>query len=91
MQFVIRLLKKSLDNERRWLQAEALGSVDPKYREGARMARERVPQLTDAIKLLQDFSKPKVNKQVKRPRRRKRSSRRPTSKGPLTLSSYAKK
>ncbi len=52
MKYVLHILKKALSNERRWLAAEHLAAIDPKYKHGAAFARERIPQLEQAITLL---------------------------------------
>lgn len=49
---MLRILTKHLTNERAWLRTESLGAIDAKYREGARMAKERIPQLEAAIELI---------------------------------------
>lgn len=49
---MLHILTKHLTNERAWLRTESLGKADAKYREGARMAKERIPQLEAAIKLI---------------------------------------
>jgi len=65
---VLRILNKHLTNERAWLRTESLGAVDKKYAEGARMAKERIPQLEAAISILlnsqQDAKKKVGSKQV---------------------------
>ena len=45
----MRILKKHLDNERRWLGMAHLAGHSRQYAEGVRMARERVPQLEQAL------------------------------------------
>jgi len=45
----LRILKKHLDNERRWLGMAHLAGHSRQYAEGVRMARERVPQLEQAL------------------------------------------
>jgi hypothetical protein len=48
MQFVLKILQRHLDNERKWLSYERI-AVDLKTKEGVRMAKERIPQLEQAI------------------------------------------
>lgn len=71
MEFVLKILHRHLVNERAWLRTEGLGAIDVRYREGARMARERVPQLEQAIKTLGDIklvsSNPGVGAQAPKP------------------------
>jgi len=56
---VLRILNKHLTNERQWLRLEGLARADAKYREGARMAKERIPQLEKAIELILNDVSPK--------------------------------
>ncbi len=49
---MLHILNKHLTNERHWLRSERLGAIDRKYAEGARMAKERIPQLEQAIKII---------------------------------------
>lgn len=51
MQFVLKILQRHLDNERKWLSYEKI-AVDHKTKEGVRMAKERIPQLEQAISKL---------------------------------------
>lgn len=51
MDFPLRILRKHLDNERKWLTVTV---HDRMTQEGQRMARERVPQLEQAIELLSE-------------------------------------
>lgn len=55
---MLHILNKHLTNERAWLRNERLGAIDPKYREGARMAKERIPQFEKAIEILTNAGKP---------------------------------
>lgn len=55
---MLHILNKHLTNERAWLRTESLGKADAKYREGARMAKERIPQLEAAIKLIAECPMP---------------------------------
>jgi hypothetical protein len=52
MHYPVKILKKHLENEYKWLGYEGIASADIKIKEGVRMARERIPQLEDAIKIL---------------------------------------
>lgn len=49
---MLHILNKHLTNERAWARNEQLGVIDRKYKEAARMAKERIPQLEQAIKLI---------------------------------------
>jgi len=62
VQWVLKILNKKLAEERKWLQTENLGAMDPKYRHGARMARERIPQLEQAIEVLKKTTPPPPKK-----------------------------
>lgn len=66
---MLHILNKHLTNERAWLRTESLGKADAKYREGARMAKERIPQLEAAIALLKEVSTERVpvKSEVKQP------------------------
>ena len=55
MNYVLKILRKHLANEQTWLRSEYLGAMDPKYLHGARMAKERIPQLEKAIELVGSF------------------------------------
>lgn len=64
---MLHILNKHLANERLWLMREGLGKADARYREGARMAKERIPQLEAAIKMLtQDTSSKTQDKKPKK-------------------------
>lgn len=52
LKFVLHILNKHLTNERAWLRKEGYAAIDRKYAEGARMAKERIPQLEQAIKII---------------------------------------
>lgn len=65
MNYVLRILNKHLTNERQWLRLEGLARADAKYREGARMAKERIPQLEKAIELILNDVSPKEAKSTK--------------------------
>lgn len=52
---MLHILHKHLTNERAWLRTESLGAIDAKYKHGARMAKERIPQLEAAIKMLTSY------------------------------------
>jgi hypothetical protein len=54
MLWVLKILHARLTEERKWLRLEGLGNHDVKYKHGARMAKERIPQLEAAIKILGD-------------------------------------
>src|SRR5689334_613932 len=56
MQWVLKILNQRLVEERKWLRLEGLGAHDVKYKHSARMARERIPQLEAAIKILGDHT-----------------------------------
>lgn len=64
---MLHILNKHLTNERAWLRTESLGAIDAKYKHGARMAEERIPQLEAAIKILstQDISSKTQDQQPK--------------------------
>jgi hypothetical protein len=62
---VLRILTKHLTNERAWLRTENLGSMDARYREGARMAKERIPQLEAAIELIVNSTESLVDSATK--------------------------
>lgn len=64
---MLHILHKHLTNERAWLRTESLGAIDAKYKHGARMAKERIPQLEAAIKILstQDTSSNTQDQQPK--------------------------
>ena len=53
MLYVLKILRKHLANEKNWLRSEALGSIDARMKAGAAMARDRIPQLEQAIEVLQ--------------------------------------
>lgn len=52
---MLHILNKHLTNERAWLRTESLGAIDAKYKHGARMAKERIPQLEKAIELISRY------------------------------------
>lgn len=53
MQWVIKFLKKRLNQEQEIAAFHgSIAGAGRKYAESARMARERIPQLTDAIEIL---------------------------------------
>lgn len=54
MNYPLRILRKHLANEKRWLRSEHLAAGDPKYKHGATMARDRIPQLMEAIEVLKN-------------------------------------
>lgn len=61
MMFVLKILHRHLENERKWLGYEKI-AIDLKTKEGVRMAKERIPQLEQAINKLKTMiviSKPK--------------------------------
>ena len=65
MNYVLKILRKQLENEKKWLQTESLGGIDAKYMHGARMAKERIPQLEKVIEMVQGYTgdlKPKKQK-----------------------------
>ena len=53
--FVIKLLRKTLAIEKKWLENEGLGAIDAKYKASAELARVRIPQLELVIKVLLAF------------------------------------
>lgn len=55
---MLHILHKHLANERAWLRYQSLAQADRKYAEGARMAKERIPQLEAVIKMILDRDKP---------------------------------
>lgn len=68
---MLHILNKHLTNERAWLRTESLGAIDAKYKHGARMAKERIPQLETAIELL---SRSMVKKSHSKPASKKATS-----------------
>ena len=65
MHYPFKILKKHLENEYKWLGYEGIASADIKIREGVRMAKERIPQLEQAIEQLDMHeAKPKRQKEI---------------------------
>lgn len=68
LQWLLKILNKHLANERAWLRRENMASIDIKYAHGARMAKERIPQLEQAIALLINSSKTQVVRPKTKPK-----------------------
>jgi hypothetical protein len=57
MEFAIRMLRKHLTNELGWLRLEHKGEKEQKYAIGAELAKKRIPQLEEAIKILGEHNR----------------------------------
>lgn len=66
MQWVLKILKKRLEEEKRWLSYENISRTDVKIAAGVKMAKERVPQLEEAIERLSVF-KEKISRHKTEP------------------------